>query len=1398
MKRFFTLFILIILFVNSDAQLITFNTQTLGTGYLGNNGQTGITFVIQNTNGYPIQLTEVSNYMSSGGTTNFNLYYSSTSLSGSPGAAIAPTWNLVASGTNVSVVAAQQNVCVTGFTFTIPGNTTYRFLLECTPLTLAYTTSGPGVTPNIFTNTGVNLLVGDYQLAGQYVGYGWYNGGDFSPRSFTGTVKINLLATPCAGIPTAGTASVTPSNPCPGTAVTLNLAGQTNAANLTYQWLISPTGAPGSYTPIAGATTVPYTYMPSPGTTNYFRCIVTCTNPGGGSDTSIASGSCIVQAWSPTSNCWCIPTYASGGTGDNIVQVQLGPLLNNTAAAGNPAPFWVDYTPQQVANNLATPIMYVGQASTLSVTVGTDPNQYVGVWIDFDHNGAFDATEYFSPNVNVGANGTANISITPPFNAVGGVTRMRIRAGDDVQMTSAQACGATNSGWGEAEDYLVNIIPASLHDPAITAISGAAGNCYSVNQSFALSVTNYGSNAINCGTNPITCTLKVIGPLGTNYYYGNVNPAITLNPYAANSAAVLISGVNMYAGGTYLINSSLSIGNAGGVVNGNLMNDSLATPLTRVNYRPTAGPDFNVCQGENIVFGQGLTVSGCSTPINDSVTITFNLTPTADNVGATSTGTSQTVPGAGCANQYAGNYANGILPNLPPGATFPQNAVLTLTNLTGTFYTENRFILYSGANNPIANQNIYAPCPQGYNVGAGNLLQGGQTIGNGSNFTYVRHITPAQLGTMFSALPGGSTINIGYWETWNDYQNTPDVNANAGGNPTVATLKIYYQYVPSSFEWYTAPSGGASLYALSPFNPVGVPGTGIVNTNTPGTYTFYAACVGSSACRVPVNLKINAKPQVYQDTMSLCENPPGSNGATFDLTTMNGAVSGNAAGVSVNYYGDQGLFYLIPDSTNYLTGTSYIYSKVTNIAGCSSSDTLMLEVHPQPEFPALYVTGNVCAPATIDVASLIDPLTTAPPGSDTLYYSDAACTIPHPNPHNVATSDTVYIVIATNTIPVCADTAIALIDVSTAGAMIANQDPLNYSIPGAIGCNNFTLVDGVTDTLYNPADCKRIVSITDVADAINIGSTQVCEWIDATVQVHNGQPYVNRHYKITPTVQGSAIVCLYYLQDDIDQFNGYSFINGWPMITPGVNMSISQVDNGDISDPGHIGKEINPADITATYDPSSTVWTVCFPVDSFSYFYAHADNAGNVPLPVQMVLSGKQQSSENMLNWVTYKEQNNAYFILERSRDGKVYEALSGNIVSKGENGNSDKELKYGYIDKYPYNGYNYYRVAQYDIDGKRHYSNIINLYQGNGTKVQTYPNPVNTTLNVNVSTDKIGTAEIKLMDATGRLIQVVNMQLQIGENRSEIEMRDLASGIYMIKVSNGKDLNYTQTIRKN
>ncbi|MBK9301746.1 MAG: hypothetical protein IPN14_14375 [Bacteroidetes bacterium] len=69
---------------------------------------------------------------------------------------------------------------------------------------------------------------------------------------------------------------------------------------------------------------------------------------------------------------------------------------------------------------------------------------------------------------------------------------------------------------------------------------------------------------------------------------------------------------------------------------------------------------------------------------------------------------------------------------------------------------------------------------------------------------------------LFFCITSCNTLNLGYWESYNDIVNGSDVGSNAGGGTTIATLKIYYQYVPASFEWYTVAVGGGNLYNLSP------------------------------------------------------------------------------------------------------------------------------------------------------------------------------------------------------------------------------------------------------------------------------------------------------------------------------------------------------------------------------------------------------------------------------------------------------------------------------------------------------------------------------------------------------------------------------------------------------
>ncbi len=1215
--------------------------------------------------------------------------------------------------------------------------------------------------------------------------------------------NITIAAnTPCAGSPTAGTSTAAPANPCPGITVNFGLTGNSLVGGLTYQWLSSTTNT-APWTVIGGANTINYATTPPAGVTTYYRCIVTCTSSAG-FDTSV-SVPVTVQSWSPTSPCYCA-SAATTNFDQEILNVTVGSLNNTTTCAtplvgtqGNATGLANQNADFTGVGGVPAPSAFVGLSTPISLEIGTCGGSVASsasIFIDYNHDADFnDPGEEIYTNIAIATlPSIVTGSFIPPVTALSGVTRMRVIA---MSTWIGTITPCLSYGYGETEDYLINIIPPSPYDPAVISMTSPAGNCYTANQVISAQLRNYGSTAIDLSVNPVTVTLNVTGPSGVVPYTTTVSTGL-LTPYGASGVGAIFTGVNMFAGGTYNLNTTLTISGAG---NGNLFNDSLATPITKINYRPTAGAPYQLCQFSPIPFGQGLSVSGCATPLNDSVTLTFTITPCIDNIGATGGGTSLNAP-ANCANQYAGALGSATIPALPPGAYFTSNGKLQVTNMASGYITEPRFILYGTS--PIGAQ-LFSGCPTGYNTGAGNLLSGGQSIGNNALFLNNRDIIPSQLSSIFA--PGNTTLNLGYWETYNDLFAASDVTFNTGG-PTTATLKVYYSYIPANLEWYSAPSGGVNLYSLSPFNPLITTGSGLSNSNNTGTFTWFAACAGSSNCRVPVNLVINPTPAAFQDTLAQCEYAVSSNSAIFDLTTMNSSVSGNNLAASVEYFLDEPLFSQVPFPSNDTSSTNFVYSKVFYpLTGCFSKDSVLLQVNSLPELPSAVITGFACAPASIDVANLIDPFSTSPSGTDTLYYNDNTYTALHPNPHNITTADTVYMVFATNTLPICSDTATVFIDIAPATNYISGQDVIGgYSVAGSYGCNSVTILDGLSDTLRSPSDCRRISSVTDVVNSISLGSTATCLDIAASTPFHNGQPYANRTYQITPTTNDTAQVCLYYLDQDLQDYNADAGFLGWPLLPTAAtmpanmsNIAITKVDNGDLNTPGHVPTAISNASISASYDPLTTVWTICFPVSGFSYFYLHTQNPGNVPLPVSLLsFTGTRVDATSQLNWSTVTEINNSHFVVERSKDGRVFSKLSDNIASKAVNGNSNERLDYGYTDATPYQGHNYYRLQQHDIDGHMSYSKVVDVYFGNETIVTLYPNPVNTNLNVDINTPKATVAKLKITDATGRTVKVVDMQLQAGSNTTIVDMQGLADGMYMISITNDKGLNYSQPLRKN
>ena len=91
----------------------------------------------------------------------------------------------------------------------------------------------------------------------------------------------------------------------------------------------------------------------------------------------------------------------------------------------------------------------------------------------------------------------------------------------------------------------------------------------------------------------------------------------------------------------------------------------------------------------------------------------------------------------------------------------------------------------------------------------------------------------------------------------------------------------------------------------------------------------------------------------------------------------------------------------------------------------------------------------------------------------------------------------------------------------------------------------------------------------------------------------------------------------------------------------------------------------------------------------------------------------------NVVKWTTASEHNSDYYMLESSIDGENWR----NICQKPAAVNSTVELRYSFIDN-TYDELTYYRLTQYDIDGKhKTYGPISALREIKGKKILRYIN---------------------------------------------------------------------------
>jgi len=199
-----------------------------------------ITFIIENTNTYPIVITSIDMYRASTSNGNqYTLFYNPTVLSGTPNL---PTgWTKIDSAICSTVSTTAIHPTFSGLSFVIPASTTYRFAVQTNGSNLNY--GGATTTPNSFINGGVRIGNGNYMINSLNVGY-W--GNSTNPRFWCGTVTFMPAGPPCNPPTGLAASGVT------WTSANFTWNAVSGSSGYEYQITTSSTAPTTAGTPIAG------------------------------------------------------------------------------------------------------------------------------------------------------------------------------------------------------------------------------------------------------------------------------------------------------------------------------------------------------------------------------------------------------------------------------------------------------------------------------------------------------------------------------------------------------------------------------------------------------------------------------------------------------------------------------------------------------------------------------------------------------------------------------------------------------------------------------------------------------------------------------------------------------------------------------------------------------------------------------------------------------------------------------------------------------------------------------------------------------------------------------------------------------------------------------------------
>jgi len=301
----------------------------------------------------------------------------------------------------------------------------------------------------------------------------------------------------------------------------------------------------------------------------------------------------------------------------------------------------------------------------------------------------------------------------------------------------------------------------------------------------------------------------------------------------------------------------------------------------------------------------------------------------------------------------------------------------------------------------------------------------------------------------------------------------------------------------------------------------------------------------------------------------------------------------------------------------------------------------------------------------------------------------------------------------------------------------------------------------------NPGNLGAVISSSQ-----NLGSTVINRGhVSQTNNDGNGNS-INRYFDISPANDDGLNATLRFQYFDAE-------LNG---LTENTLVLYKSTDNIKWVNQGLSTRDVTNNYVELTGISSLSRWTLSSPGNS---------------LPLQFLLFNVHcENTQVDIIWKTAQEQNTKIFEIQKSDLTGNSWTIIGTVPAAG---NSVSEKDYSFIDYNPLPGGGLYRIAEYDINGNVEYTSINETDCSAGDNIKAWPNPVEGQLFININTVNASSANIKLFDSRGALVNLQNNDLLNGSNQLNINMSNLAAGVYFVRIewNNSQNSKTIKVIKK-